>query len=158
MTKNQWKVGVKKMRLAALMQFTLPGVPCIYYGDEAGVEGYKDPFNRTGYPWGKENKELIGWYEKLGALRKSHPVFQEGEFLPVTAGNGVIGYIRRCESEEIFVVLNGTEEMRALHLPLQYHGTLPILGKVHGDILQLEGYGCAVFCLNRTENEKDRKK
>ncbi|MBR6005830.1 MAG: glycoside hydrolase family 13 protein, partial [Clostridia bacterium] len=63
MTPEQWHIGMKKLRLASLMQFTLPGVPCIYYGDEAGVEGYRDPFNRTAFPWGKENMELLGWYE-----------------------------------------------------------------------------------------------
>ena len=65
------KLGVKLLKVASAMQFTLPGFPCIYYGDEAGMEGYRDPFNRCCYPWGKENKELIEWHKKLADVRKS---------------------------------------------------------------------------------------
>ena len=65
------KLGVKLLKVASAMQFTLPGFPCIYYGDEAGIEGYRDPFNRCCYPWGKENKELIEWHKKLADVRKS---------------------------------------------------------------------------------------
>ena len=64
------KLGVKLLKVASAMQFTLPGFPCIYYGDEAGMEGYRDPFNRCCYPWGKENKELIEWHKKLADVRK----------------------------------------------------------------------------------------
>ncbi len=148
MTKEQWKTGLKKMRLASLMQYTLPGVPCIYYGDEAGVEGYRDPFNRTGYPWGSENKELLAWYEKLGALRTSHPVFREGAFAPVAAGGGVMAYLRQCATEEILVALNSCAAPKTLCLPERFaaRGTA-LLGKAEGGVVQLEEYGCAVFHL-----------
>lgn len=155
MTKEQWRLGLKKMRLASLMQYTLPGVPCIYYGDEAGVEGYRDPFNRTGYPWGSENKELLTWYEKLGALRSAHPVFKEGDFIPVTAGHGLMAYIRRCDTEEILVAINGREVPQTIQLPASYqqNGTA-LLGKAEDGKVQLEGYGYAVFHLNREKVEK----
>ena len=64
------KLGVKLLKVASAMQFTLPGFPCIYYGDEAGMEGYRDPFNRCCYPWGKENKELIEWHKKTCRCQK----------------------------------------------------------------------------------------
>ena len=157
MTKEQWKVGLKKMRLASLMQYTLPGVPCIYYGDEAGVEGYKDPFNRTGYPWGRENKELLAWYEKLGALRTAHLVFKEGEFIPVTACNGVMAYIRRCDSEEILIALNSNEYPQTIQLPLEYQSAEVLLGKDVGATAILEGYGGGVFRLEREIQEDFEK-
>lgn len=47
---EQREKGRRRLKLASLLQFTLPGIPCIYYGDEAGLEGYKDPFNRSCYP------------------------------------------------------------------------------------------------------------
>ena len=65
--------GLRLMRLASALQFTLPGVPCIYYGDEAGLEGYRDPFNRGCYPWGGEDEGLLSWYRSLGALRACPP-------------------------------------------------------------------------------------
>ncbi|MFO7636447.1 MAG: glycoside hydrolase family 13 protein [Clostridia bacterium] len=65
--------AIQSMKLASALQFTLPGVPCLYYGDEAGMQGYGDPLNRGCYPWGKENKELLEWYRRLGWIRKEHP-------------------------------------------------------------------------------------
>ena len=59
LSSGQRERGVRLMMAASAMQYTLPGVPCVYYGDEAGMEGYKDPFNRGCYPWGRENQELL---------------------------------------------------------------------------------------------------
>ena len=65
------KRGLAKGRiwLATLLQMTLPGVPCIYYGDEAGLEGYADPYNRGTFPWGKEDKDLETIYRIAIGLR-----------------------------------------------------------------------------------------
>jgi len=57
---EQKKLAGRRLKLLALLQLTFPGVPCIYYGDEAGVEGYADPYNRGTYPWGRENMEIFG--------------------------------------------------------------------------------------------------
>ena len=146
LTEDQWKVGLKKMRIASLMQFTLPGVPCIYYGDEAGVEGYRDPFNRTGYPWGSENQELLSWYESLGKLRREHPVFREGAFVPVQADNGVMVYLRRCEEETLLIALNGTDREQIIELPAEFGAAEPLFGKMpSGDMLVLGAYEGAVL-------------
>ena len=56
---------IEQLKIAVLLQMTLPGVPLIYYGDEAGVKGGKDPDNRKPYPWGKENIEVINIYKNL---------------------------------------------------------------------------------------------
>jgi hypothetical protein len=56
--------------MASFLQYTLPGAPSLYYGDEAGMEGYNDPFNRRTYPWGRENPELLSHHRNLGQLRK----------------------------------------------------------------------------------------
>ena len=73
---------------------TLPGVPCIYYGDEAGVEGYKDPFNRTCYPWGRENAELLDWYRNITAIRTSRDVYRKGAYRTLAATNGLYAFER----------------------------------------------------------------
>ena len=98
--------GKALLRLISTMQFTLPGVPCIYYGDEAGTDGGEDPFNRGCYPWGKEDAELIEHYRMLGELRKNHKVFAEGEFVPVSSVMGCVAYERRCPGERIMTVAN----------------------------------------------------
>ena len=70
--------GKALMRQMVAMQFLFAGVPLVYYGDEAGLEGGKDPDNRRTYPWGREDQELIGWYRKLAQIRNTHPVLQTG--------------------------------------------------------------------------------
>lgn len=72
LSKEQYDKGIILMKLASAIQFTIPGVPCIYYGDEAGVEGYLDPFNRKPFPWNHENEELIKWHIYLAKLRKDN--------------------------------------------------------------------------------------
>lgn len=68
----------RRLMLLSVIQFTMPGVPCIYYGDEAGAEGYSDPFNRGTYPWGREDEALLAHYRMLGELRRKYPVLADG--------------------------------------------------------------------------------
>ncbi|MBO4217635.1 MAG: glycoside hydrolase family 13 protein, partial [Clostridia bacterium] len=69
LTASEKKHGLALVRLAYLLISALPGAPCIYYGDEAGMEGYGDPFNRRYYPWGKEDKETVDFYSAVGKMR-----------------------------------------------------------------------------------------
>ena len=59
-----------RLKATAILQYTLPGVPCVYYGDEAGVQGFEDPLNRATYPWGRQDDDLLGHYRALGELRR----------------------------------------------------------------------------------------
>ena len=73
------KKGKQLLKIASLIQYTVMGIPTVFYGDEAGMEGTKDPYCRAPYPWGKEDGDLIEWYKKLGKLRKKQ-VFDGGDF------------------------------------------------------------------------------
>ena len=100
------------LRLATVLQFTLPGVPCIYYGDEAGLEGYEDPFNRRCYPWGSEDAELIGWYTRLLQARKSCEAFAGGTYRTLRAENGVFAFTRSRYCDKVMTLVNmGHEEV-----------------------------------------------
>ena len=72
-TAEELEKGGRLLRLGAMLQYTLPGFPSLYYGDEAGLCGFSDPWNRRCYPWGREDRELIGFFARLGALRREHP-------------------------------------------------------------------------------------
>ena len=63
--------NIQFLKLIVALQFTLPGVPLIYYGDETGVTGGKDPDNRKSYPWGHEDNDLIDFYKKIADIRNS---------------------------------------------------------------------------------------
>ncbi|MBQ6496004.1 MAG: glycoside hydrolase family 13 protein [Firmicutes bacterium] len=90
----EWERGTRLLKIASLIQMTLPGIPCIYYGDEAGTEGYKDPFNRTCYPWGHENADLLCWYKKITQIRASHPVYRQGAYRTIAAADGLFAFER----------------------------------------------------------------
>ncbi len=79
LSESQYNVAVKRLKLASLLQYTLPGVPCLYYGDETGMQGFEDPLNRGTYPWGREDKDLLCHYLKLGELRKTYAELLQGE-------------------------------------------------------------------------------
>lgn len=99
--------ALKKLWLILVMQMTLPGVPCIYYGDEAGLTGGLDPDNRKTFPWGKENKDILNAYRSAISLRKEWPVFTDGSFSIInTESSEVFGYKRANGEEEFFVILN----------------------------------------------------
>lgn len=81
--------------LAATMQFSYPGVPVIYYGDEVGLTGTNDPDNRRPYPWGNENMTMFDYYQQLIAIRESYDVLKNGSFTILNDDtNGVIAFAR----------------------------------------------------------------
>ncbi|MBS4026836.1 MAG: bifunctional glycogen debranching protein GlgX/4-alpha-glucanotransferase [Clostridia bacterium] len=89
------RLAIDRLKLLSLIQLTFPGVPCIYYGDEVGMEGHGDPFCRGVFPWGQENQELLTWHKELIALRHQLDVLKTGEWIPLIAQGDVYGYGRK---------------------------------------------------------------
>ena len=78
LTEEQTLLGKRRLILATVLQASMPGVPCIYYGDEAGVTGMADPFNRTTFPWGDEDKELFSTLRDIMRLRARSAALKRG--------------------------------------------------------------------------------
>lgn len=110
--------AIKLMKMASALQFTVFGVPSVYYGDEAGLEGHHDPFCRMPFPWGKEDQSLLAHYQKLGELRKKHPALKNGSFSFVHHDAHSVSYLRQNENDRVLMIANMGEE--TLQLPL--HG------------------------------------
>lgn len=117
LTAGQRAKGLRFLKLAATLQFTLPGVPSIYYGDEVGMEGYGDPFCRACYPWGGGNRDLLEFYRFLGKIRRDCSAFAGGEFIPVFAESGHIAYLRKNEREQVLVAVNRWCDPETVALP-----------------------------------------
>ena len=101
LTEGQRCLAKGRFWLAALMQMTLAGVPCIYYGDEAGVEGLSDPYNRASFPWGSEDQDCLTMYRNVIQLRQALPVLTSGTMRPVSSGDDVLGWWRMSEDDAV---------------------------------------------------------
>ncbi len=117
LSKAEYDEGIRRLRLAAAIQYTLPGVPSLFYGDEAGVQGFGDPFCRATFPWGQEDKELTAFYQALGQMRKTCSAFQKGDFLVHCAEDGLLLYERRDQNGSVLIAVNRTENEAEFTLP-----------------------------------------
>lgn len=139
---EQYEMAKSRLKLAALMQMTLPGVPSVYYGDEAGCEGYRDPFNRATYPWGKEDAELIAFYQKIIAIHNQYDALRTGDWGLLDAGYDVFAFVRQIvggydrfgtarEDGTFIVLLNRSQEERTV--------TVEVGAYTHGKLVGLLG-------------------
>lgn len=128
-----------RLKLAALVQFTLPGAPTVYYGDEIALDApslpdsggnlQDDPYNRAPYPWPDEegdaysrDEEMLAFYQTLGTVRNAHPALREGERITLLADDdaGVLAYLRVdvTAGDAVLVVINQSEQERTVELAL----------------------------------------
>ena len=119
LTPQQRAEGKELLKMASTLQYTVFGVPSLYYGDEAGLEGYHDPFCRMPYPWGREDEELMVHYRALGELRREHPALKDGEFRFVFKSENAFAFIRSCQGDELLIAAN----MGNRALPLEMDGS-----------------------------------
>ena len=110
MSKCEYKRAKELLKLAYTIVATVPGVPCIYYGDEAGMQGYRDPFNRLPFPWGKEDKEILEHYQKIGKIRRNEAVFKGGLFKLLECNSNILAFARYNEEEFTVTIVNRSQE------------------------------------------------
>jgi len=111
---SEMETARKRLKLAAALQFTLPGVPCVYYGDEAGMDGGADPFNRRCYPWGFEDQNLLAWYKTISRIRRTHACFKDGKYELMEARLGVFSFTRGEGAERVLTAVNVSDGDRIL--------------------------------------------
>ena len=146
LTKEEYEKAAALLKVGALIQYTLPGIPSLYYGDEAGMQGFGDPFCRGTYPWGKEDKEILNHYKALGKIRRRSKVFASGEFIPVLANFGEIAYIRQKGNEKILIAVTRWHEGAEIEIPKEFENAKCLLGdKPNGTKLKLSPYGYSVL-------------
>lgn len=106
LSRTNLETARRRLMMAAFLQYTLPGSPSLYYGDEALMEGYKDPFNRRTYPWGHEDRELVTYFSRLGKLRKEQEPLRLGDIQFFTAEDRHLGYTRTYQGKTVKVYVN----------------------------------------------------
>ena len=101
----------------AVLLYAFPGSPTVFYGDEAGMEGYEDPFNRGTFPWGREDRALQDWFVKLGALRNSRPSLQAGSLQWLCASGHGLAFLRELPGERTAAAVNAGDEPLTMEIP-----------------------------------------
>lgn len=107
---TQRERAVKLLKIASTIIYTMPGMPCIFYGDEAGLEGFGDPFCRRPYPWGREDDRLRRHYATLGKLKHEKKALSSAKIEFITASGGLFSYSRVCDENRISVYVNMTAD------------------------------------------------
>lgn len=119
--------AVTLLKIAATVQFTVFGIPSVYYGDEVGLEGYHDPFCRRPFPWGQLEQplraDLLSFYRQLGQLRRD-PIFHGGEFIIRAHGAHHLVYERARDGRRMYIAAHRGQE--PLHLSLPSTATLQL--------------------------------
>ena len=109
--------GKARLALGAMVLFAFPGAPTVYYGDEAGMEGFEDPFNRRTFPWGHEDQELVRLFTALGAARKTRKALRRGDIEYVEAAGRVLAFTRSLDGETVLCAVNAGQEPQTVTLP-----------------------------------------
>jgi cyclomaltodextrinase len=117
-----YNVGDDKsaLKLAVLFTMTVPGAPCVYYGDEIGMSAGTDPYCRETFPWQNEDrwdKELLAYYKAAISLRNENPVFRTGSFQEVYADKNVYAFTRKLDNKEVVVMFNASQKNNTIQIP-----------------------------------------
>ena len=139
------------LKTAATLQYTLPGFPSLYYGDEAGMQGYKDPFNRGCYPWGNEDTELIEYVSELSRVRKSVPNMKDGKIYFMSsegiADDRLVAFTRTgftCEKDCLVIINRSGDEVNIQNFSSRFNlftDFEPLYGKFENDTAVIPPYG-----------------
>lgn len=106
LSRNQYDVARDRLMMASFLQYTLPGSPSLYYGDEACMEGYRDPFNRRPYPWGREDMDFVNHFKRLGQLRRQHEALRLGDIRFFEAADKHVGFTRSYRGKTYRIYCN----------------------------------------------------
>jgi glycosidase len=110
----------RRMKLAVLFQMSFPGAPCVYYGDEIGLPGRRDPDNRRAFPWDESqwDTDLRNWFRRCIALRHEYAALRRGTFERVYAGKSVYAFARRLDETTLVAAFNTGESEVTAQIPL----------------------------------------
>ena len=109
LTEDERKKGIRRLKMAYTVLATLPGIPSIYYGDEAGMEGFKDPFNRRPFPWNNIEPDLLAHYRMIGDIRTSNAVYRDGEFKLSELNEDLLCFARIKGKECYYTLVNNSD-------------------------------------------------
>ena len=132
----------KKLYMAYTISATLPGIPAIFYGDEAGLEGYSDPFNRRTYPWDKEDREILSFYKKIGKIRRKNPIYKGGAFAPLLVNEKALVFKRFEEKDNLITAVNNSNTEITLIFKTKAEA---LIGNYKGNTIKIPPYSAEII-------------
>ena len=120
------RLGKERWKLASALLYAFPGSPMLFYGDEVGLQGLEDPFCRGGYPWGREDGDLLAWFRLLGRVRK-RPSLRRGDLTWLHAQGPLLAFRRQAEGETTAAAFNAGDADETLTLPWEGREALDLL-------------------------------
>ena len=152
MNEEEYEKGRSLLCMAYAILATLPGVPSLFYADEAGMQGYSDPFNRRCYPWGREDKKIIEFYRKIGKIRRENNVYKQGSFLLKVLRSDLLIFERYDANNRYVTFVNNSEFEKGVAF---FEFTTELITNISGKEFSVAPLTVAIFCLEkREENEK----
>ena len=137
-------LGLSRLAAAYTLLCALPGIPTVFYGDEAGLEGYSDPFNRMPYPWGEEDKSLLAHYKLVGSLRRENEALRNGEFRVITLTEELLVFERVTDENTVTVIYNNSDKPVLAESESELY---ELLSGKSGKKISVPGEKCALFVL-----------
>lgn len=147
MSPDSREMAKRRLMSAYTVLSTLPGIPAVFYGDEAGLEGYHDPFNRMPYPYGKEDFEFIRHYRLLGKIRQDNEVYKRGEFELVLINPDALIFKRCSRYSDFLTVFNNSESEMMVEFNAK---ATNLLTKDVARVFNVKGGDAVVFKLKRS--------
>lgn len=120
---DEYELAVKRLKVAVILQYFLIGNPCIFYGTEVGLHGFKDPFNRKCYPYGNEDIELLKFYQEIGEFRSKY-IGRNSQYKTLYYDKDIFAFERKGNKNSIFVVVNRGKYPRNFEIPKEFETNL----------------------------------
>lgn len=141
---QEYAEAKRRLKIAVILQYFLPGIPCIYYGTEVGICGYKDPFNRKCYPWDSQDTDLLSFYQNIGQFRTMY-IGAKSSFRILNADKDVFAFERSNSKNTIFVAINRGNVPRTLNMIDTYKQGSKHVFSLNVNFNQLLPYGGIVI-------------
>ena len=138
----------RRLRMAYTILATVPGIPAIFYGDEAGLEGYHDPFNRMPYPWGHEDHNLIKHFRQLGKIRQENDVYKEGDFELIFLNSEALVFARHDDEYSYITFVNNSKQTKRVEFSA-LATALVLADKLEKKEFDLPAYTAQIFKIEK---------
>ncbi len=142
LSEEEIQTACRRIGLAVMLQFFLPGCACIYYGDETGMQGFADPFNRAPFDWEEPENELSDLVKALARIKNEKQVFRNGDIRFISSNDSVLVMERNNGNESVTAAVNLSNKSLKVCCPsyLACHNATCI-----GDTVYVQKYGFVIY-------------